>query len=489
MRQIAFSIIILFSLTATLTYGQASGISKASITSFEREIRELQQKLKIPGLSLAIVKDQQLIFAKGYGWADIEHKVPATENTLYSIASVTKTFTSIILMRLVEESKVDLMEPISHFDSTLKNDSLKVIHFLTHTSEGKPGLLYRYNGDRFATLDKVIEKATGKTYAEVIDHLILKKAGMQESVAGQDILERDKKYKQLVKLLAKPYTLFGDSEEVLSPYPAKKITTSAGLISNVRDLAKYDIAIDNGILLNKSSLLNAWTPFALSNGTLSPHGKGWFVQNYNGLKLVWHFGQWPTYTALYLKIPEKNLTLIILANSDGVSKPFSLGRGNILTSAFALAFLRKFIKPASQSYDVKWNLDSSAFQNQLKNIEAKFGDSLQDEANSYSMIQKYLTARKLRQRNYVKLESPVLAGLTGTYELLPSPLKFSLDNGKFWLQTSLLTEPVELFAENENKFFIKILDARFEFLKDEAGKVYECVLYLDGNKYRCKKLS
>ncbi len=85
MRQIAFSIIILFSLTATLTYGQASGISKASITSFEREILELQQKLKIPGLSLAIVKDQQLIFAKGYGWADIEHKVTATEIPLYII--------------------------------------------------------------------------------------------------------------------------------------------------------------------------------------------------------------------------------------------------------------------------------------------------------------------------------------------------------------------------------------------------------------------
>lgn len=473
---------------ATVCFGQKGSINNTAVRNFQNELVQLKQALKIPGLSVAIVKEQRLVFAKGYGWADREAKIPATENTLYSIASVTKTFTSVILLKLAEEGKVDLMTPISRFDTTLKNDSLKVIHFLTHTSEGMPGSQYRYNGDRFAVLTKVIETATGSTYAEAVNKLVLSTAGMKESVAGQDILEDDPRYRHLRVQLAKPYTLYGRNELILSPYPAKKITASAGLLSNVKDLAKYDIALDKGRLVNQSSLDKAWTPFSLQNGNAAPYGLGWFTQDYNGNKLVWHSGQWPTYTALYLKVPEKNLTLILLANSDGVSKPFSLGRGNVLHSAFAVAFLRNFLDPSSKAGSFKWDTDSTAFKKQLEST-AKAGKSeFQNERNAYGMIQKYLAVRKQRQKEERHLSVAILATYVGTFELLPSPLKFSVHDGKFWVETSLLTAPVEVFAEAENKFFIKILDARFEFVKDVAGNVSECILYLDGGQYRCRKL-
>jgi hypothetical protein len=81
-----------------------------------------------------------------------------------------------------------------------------------------------------------------------------------------------------------------------------------------------------------------------TTGAVRPTGLGWFVQPYNGERLVWHFGYEPdAYSSLILKIPSKRLTLILLANSDGLSAPFDLSRGDVTSSLFALTFLRLFL--------------------------------------------------------------------------------------------------------------------------------------------------
>jgi CubicO group peptidase (beta-lactamase class C family) len=480
------ALVIFVSFFATLAVAQKK---PDQVERFENEAATLQKKLQIPGLSFAIVKDQKLLYATGLGWADIGHKTRATKNTLYSIASITKTFTSTLLMQLVEQGKLDLNDPISKYDSNFKGDSLKVLHFLTHTSEGKPGFQYRYSGDRFAVLQSVIEKITGKPYAVVIKENILDKAGMRSSVPGQDILETTEKYRSLQGLLAKPYTLYGTEEMILSPYPAKKITASAGLLSNVVDLAKYDIAIDKHTLLSPSTQQQAWTNFQLSSGKSSPYGYGWFVQEYHGKKVIWHYGQWATYTALYMKVPEENISLIMLANSDGLSKPFALGNGNLFNSSFALSFFRNFIAPSSGKITVDWNVDSARFQSQVLAFDQKDETRVVDEQNSFNLINKYLLGRVARVRKEIPADPRLLNEYAGTYELLPSPLKFSVVDKKFMLETSLLTSKVELYCESENRFFLKILNVQIEFIRNQAGLVDECILYLDGNKYRCTKLS
>src|SRR5690349_14222883 len=128
------------------------------LARFEKQADELRTLLKIPGLSAVIVKDQKVLWAKGFGFADLEKRVPATPDTLYSIASLTKTFAGTLVMQLVEQGKLDLDEPASHYSSDFKNDSVKIKHLLSHTSGGPtPGDHYQYDGNQFDYLTAVIE--------------------------------------------------------------------------------------------------------------------------------------------------------------------------------------------------------------------------------------------------------------------------------------------------------------------------------------------
>src|SRR5918993_4566602 len=92
------------------------------IARFESLLEGLRQELKIPAYSAAIVKDQKVLWAKGFGYADVENKIPATEHTPYHLASLTKTFASTILMQLVQEGKVKLDDPVSKYGITLESD-------------------------------------------------------------------------------------------------------------------------------------------------------------------------------------------------------------------------------------------------------------------------------------------------------------------------------------------------------------------------------
>jgi CubicO group peptidase (beta-lactamase class C family) len=86
-----------------------------------------------------------------------------------------------------------------------------------------------------------------------------------------------------------------------------------------------------------------YTPTISTRGKTLPYGLGWFVQEYKGIKMIWHYGHAPkAYSSLILKIPEKELTMILLANSDGASRGFNLGSGNVLNSPFALLFINLF---------------------------------------------------------------------------------------------------------------------------------------------------
>src|SRR5688572_14227155 len=152
------------------------------IARFETLLESLRQELKIPAYSAAIVKDQKVIWAKGFGYADVENKVPATEHTAYHLASLTKTFASTILMQLVQEGKVKLDDPVSKYGILLESDGVvRVRHLLSHTSEGNPGEQYRYNGNRFAELDKVVQRAGGKSFGELLIANILEPLGMDET--------------------------------------------------------------------------------------------------------------------------------------------------------------------------------------------------------------------------------------------------------------------------------------------------------------------
>lgn len=373
--------------------GQPS--NSARMAHFETLLESLRKDLKIPAYSAAIVKNQKVIWAKGFGYADVENKIPATEHTAYHLASLTKTFASTILLQLVQEGKVRLDDPVSKYGIVLEsNGVIKVRHLFSHTSEGNPGEQYHYNGNRFAELDKVVQKAGGKSFAELLISNILDPLGMNETApnvprtvstgsptntddgarSGALITEKhEQRFDTVVKILAQPYALDREFKITKISYP-QSFSTAAGLISTVLDMAKYDIAIDQNKFLSKETQQLAFTPTVSTKGETLPYGLGWFTTNYKGTKMIWHYGYWTGNSSFILKVPEQKMTFIIMANSDNLSRPTDLGAGNALSSAVGMAFLKTFIFPEKFGEtipEINWHAPVAELKQQFNVLSSK----------------------------------------------------------------------------------------------------------------------
>lgn len=387
--------------------------STSRLARFEKQLDELRGLLEIPGLSAVIVKDQKVLWAKGFGFADLEKHTPATPDTLFHVASLTKTFAATLIMQLVEERKLDLNEPMSHYSEDFKDDSVRIKHLLSHTSEGTPGERYQYSGNRYDYLTAVIEKKTGKSFRELMVKTFMDPLQMSESVPGHDVVDdankwseslgRDRldRYQTNLAKLAQPYTLYG-SEIIRAPYPPKGISAAAGFLSTVIDMAKYDAAIDQHTFLRKETQDISWTPFVSNAGQPLPHGLGWFAENFHGLKLIWHYGHWGTgFSATYLKVPDKNLSLILLANSEALSDPF-YRTGGIETNAMACAFLRLFVFEDLQQHilsDPRWTQSDQEFSKEVARLTKESKSYAYDcERVSHAAIVKWLNDRRTNAR-------------------------------------------------------------------------------------------
>lgn len=341
---LGFSLILLLTLSDPLK-GHSQSIKPVTPTDqvwnisnlgdFEREIEILRVKYHIPGLSVGIVNNRQLSWEKGFGYADVEKKIVPDENTVYQIASVSKTFGSILLMQQVELGKANLDDPIAKYGINLggrwgSDENIKIKHLLTHTAMGntmngfKPGYIFRYNGDWYGQLSLVIEKSSGQSYGELLIKNIILPLGLKNTVPSTDDsidfkLTGYNKDSFLTKV-AKPYDW---ENKHLVPVKYKYgFGPAAGIMSCVSDLAVYSVAIDEKKFLKPETWEKVFTPYVTPKGKTIQYGLGWFVKYYKGVKVVWHTGWWIGYSALIIKIPEKDLTFIILANSQDLSRPF-----------------------------------------------------------------------------------------------------------------------------------------------------------------------
>ncbi len=333
-----------------------------NIEALDRELAGLAERYRLPGLSLALAVDQELVFARGYGFADLEQKIQASPDTAYRIASLTKPISAAIAMKQVEAGRLSLNDPLfAHVpdlpercrklrpeldrqgirlldDFDCEATGLQLRHVITHTAEGTPGDAYRYNGLIFGVLTDVLENVTGQSFADLLRQDILLPLGMTASAVSQGDTSRP----QVIATLAKPYKLEAD-RLVRSEYPKPTLSASAGIVSTVLDYLRFDAAMDRHEIVSAKSKAVMYAQIRLNDGRLSPYGIGHFIQAHEGNVLVWHYGHWPgSFSSLYLKVPERSATLILMGNSDGLSAPFDLGAGDVLKSPFAGAFLDAF---------------------------------------------------------------------------------------------------------------------------------------------------
>jgi CubicO group peptidase (beta-lactamase class C family) len=185
---------------------------------------------------------------------------------------------------------------------------------------------------------------------------------MKDSVPGTDLVDPTvvpedlfeaadlERYQKVLARTAIGYKVDGRKRAERNDLPVTGINAATGLVSTVRDLAEFDVALDSSQLLLEDTLNAAWTPAMTNGGASVPFGLGWFVQSYRGERVVWHFGYIPNaYSALILKLPARHTTFILLANSDALSAPFQLASGDVTRSVFAALFLKRAICPLAAS--------------------------------------------------------------------------------------------------------------------------------------------
>jgi len=507
-------------------------IDAERIAHLEKTLDGIRNQLKIPAMSCAIVKDQKVVWAKGFGYADLENKIPATEHTSYHLASLTKTFASTVLMKLVQDGKVNLDDPVSKYGVNLESSGIiRVRHLFSHTSEGNPGERYAYNGNRFAELDKVVEKASGKSFADIVTADIIEPLGMSETaptvppvvrskpanpadakaadevkVAVRNLIDAynsangDKiesllgaqqngfrsdagfltlaidpedarrqfragvrvnieihdleaavygdsaittclfagrltlpggetrnygpyrnsfvwnkqgdawklvhshqspleraiitenqrlRFERVSKNLAQPYQLDDKSNISRGRYPTS-FSVSAGMTSSVLDMAKYDAAIDQNRFVTKATQQLAFTPAISTKGEKLPYGLGWFTQDFRGTSFIWHYGYWVCNSSLILKVPGSNITFIAMANTDNLSRPTDLGRGDVTTSPVGLAFLKTFIFPGMLGEtmpEIDWQAPTPEIRDRLKSaLDKPYGELYKTELLNQARI-------------------------------------------------------------------------------------------------------
>lgn len=436
-----------------LLFFSISSIARAQTDKVDDFIKAEMQKQKVPGLSVAVVRNGEIIKAKGYGFANVELTVAATPETIYQSGSVGKQFTSTAVMMLVEEGKIGLDDKISkHFAGVPENwSNITVRNLLTHTAGTAdypkdfnfrqdytedellkkaqalpvafaPGEKWRYSNIGYATLGILISKVSGKFYGDFLQERIFKPLGMS---TARIITEAD-----IVPNRAAGYRMpKGELKNQEWVSPTMNTTADGSIYLTVLDMAKWDAALYTEKLLRKFSLDQMWTPVKLNNGNTRPYGFGWAFDEVRGHKIIEHGGAWQGFTSHIARYVDDKLTVIVLTNRAGANP------GNIAHGVAAL----------------------------------------------------YNPELAPPQRTEAQIDPKIFDDYAGQYELAPGfILNISREADSLWLQAPGQPK-VQLFPESQTKFFIKVVNAQVTFVKDSGGKVTHAVLHQAGD-HEAKKI-
>jgi len=337
-------------------------------TKLEEFIFAKMSETKLPGLSVAIVKGDEVIWTRAFGFRDLENGLAVTSNTLYGIGSVTKSFTALSIMQLAEEGKLNIDDPVDTYvpiNIRPGGDLIRISHLMNHSSGvpalayaeavirgatgagenwlpiascsdlltfmndaqdwtlGRPGERWFYLNEGYALLGYIIEKCSGMTYEEYVQKHVLALLGMKRSFFSKEEVEKDTD-------AATPYIVTREGERKPSTYPYGGISSDGALISNVLDLSKY-IAMYlksgeyGGVrLLSRKSVETMKTPqVALpKRGPFGQESYGYglsITPDFLGHKLVGHGGSVLVSTAYIGFIPEQGVGIALLANGSGYS--------------------------------------------------------------------------------------------------------------------------------------------------------------------------
>jgi CubicO group peptidase (beta-lactamase class C family) len=319
------------------------------LAKFSEYLEGLRVQTGIPGMAAMIVAVNDIAFERTFGQQDVERSVATQPTTPFHLDGLTQTMTAALVLRCVEEGRVSLEDPISRFSPGSADGTATIRQVLSHTQASGA---FSYQPQRLDALKPVVEVCnSARSFRAALASMLEHYGMMLDSVPGPDAVgvppsttgigqAAIDRYRAALERLAVPYTVDARGRVSKSQYSVTGLTGGSGLISSVREYAKFDLALKNGNVMGFDTLSQAWTP---QGGR--PHGLGWFVQNYNGERVVWAFGQSDNASSsLVVILPARSMTLVLLANSDGLSKGFGLENGDLNASPFGKLFLGLFVR-------------------------------------------------------------------------------------------------------------------------------------------------
>lgn len=444
--RLAFAHVALVLLVSPSVFGGASADALIA--------RHMEAK-KVPGMSVAVIRDGVVVKAQGYGFANLEHRVPASAETIYQSGSVGKQFTAMLIVMLSQQGKIGLDDSLRKYfpDAPDAWTPITIRHLLTHTSglssdiyakaidlrrdysedelfevlgtlplEFQPGQRFSYSNAGYVLLGILIRKVTGRFYGDVLHDLIFQPAGMKTARIideGAIVPNRAAGYRLVEQEL--------NNQNWVSP--TLNTTADGSLYLSVLDLVKWDAALQGDQLVTPTVRQSMWTPYTLSDGNAGPYGLGWFVSQRNGHAVVEHGGSWQGFDTHIAHFPDQRLTVVVLANLRGAA-----------TGALA-----------------------------------------------HALAGHYEAALALKERVAIRLDPAIFDEYVGEYDLNGRTVAVSREGDRFYVQ--LQSRPrEEIFAESDTQFFHRDIDVQEIFVRDDEGRVTAMIIRQNGNEYVLKRV-
>ena len=340
---------IAFSPAVVPLRGQTNSLSTEKKTQIEKAASHFMTANSVPGISVAVVLDGQLMWSAGFGMADLENFVPAASATLFRLGSISKPITAVAILQLYERGKLDLdaevqkycpafpkkewpittrellghLGGIRHYNpdgqGDIPADSAKHFSSMQESLEifandplvAKPGTKFHYSTYGYTVLGCVLEGAASENYVDFVKENVFMPAGMAETQPDNffDVVQHRTRWYHKGKSGAVENAGVLDSSYKIP---------GGGLISSADDMARFEIAVMADKLLKPATRTLMWTPQKAADGSQNGYALGWETSTRNGVAVVGHTGsQQGTSTSIVL-VPQRHAGFVVLANMDNV---------------------------------------------------------------------------------------------------------------------------------------------------------------------------
>lgn len=340
-------LLLTFLLVAVSVCAQQPSDLQARVPQIEKMIAEEMAKHAVPGLAVAIAKDGRLVYAKGFGYADVENKILFTAQTVSRIGSISKTFTALAAMQLVEQGKINLDAEVQTYVPAFpkKTAPITVRQLLGHLTgirhyKGaeflsatryhdvesslaifkddpllhEPGAKMSYTTYGYNLLSRVVEAASGESFGAYLQTHIINPLALQQTYLDEP--------RRVIPQRARNYTKPKDGPLQNAAYVDQSNKWGGGgLLSTVEDLIKYGAAYDTDKLAKQETIKQMFTGLKTNDGKPTGYGLGWAVAMDAGKRRVEHSGGSMGATSILTKYPEQGLIIAALVNCDHYSAP------------------------------------------------------------------------------------------------------------------------------------------------------------------------